>query len=94
MDTVSKELRGVRRKADTRTGVIREVPFTKMHECTLRIDLNERVKCLRDITTHPTDATAPYPHQIIGDVKDVRAIPPTHNRKSIKIENPNHGQEL
>ena len=41
VDTVSKELRKLRRKADPHTCVIGEVPLIKMYECTLWICLSE-----------------------------------------------------
>jgi hypothetical protein len=47
MGTISKKFRKVQRKVGPRTGVIREVPLAKMHECTLQIHLSERVISLR-----------------------------------------------
>ena len=62
MGTVSKELRKVRRKADPRTGVVREVLLAEMHECALEVCLSERVNHPKGVTTHPSDASAPRPH--------------------------------
>ena len=75
MGTISKELRKVRRKVGLRTGVIREVPFAKMHECTLQLLFSRRALS-GATTTHPAEPIVPCPHQIIGDAGAIRGVPP------------------
>ena len=72
MGGIRKGLRKARRKVDPRTGIVREVPLTEMHECTLRTHLSEGVQP-GETATHLADTIAPCPHQLIGNINTVRA---------------------
>ena len=76
-----------------RTGAVCEVILSEMYECALRIHISDG-GTLGGAATHPADTITPCPHQLVGDVGAIRAVPPAQSKVDPKLRIPAHGQEL
>ena len=65
-----------------------------MYECALRIHISEGKKTLGGAATHPANTIAPCPHQLVGDVGAIRAVPPAQSKVDSRLRILAYGREL